>query len=64
MEPFGLLISKVGTQVIFLGAAPGIKFDIQEVGEDRRGRGEMNCRNLGRGVGEEIFQETLIIFIV
>ena len=41
-----------------------LPWSIQEFGEDWRGRGEMNCGNLGEGSGEEIFQETLIIFIV
>ena len=43
MEPFGLLISKVRSPSHFV-RSPGsnLPWLIQEVREDRRGRGEMN----------------------
>ena len=65
MEPFRLLISKVRSPSHFVRSlASNLPWSIQEVREDRRGRGEMNLEVQGRAAGEEIFQETVTIFIV
>ena len=49
-EPFKLLTSKVRSPSHFLRSPrSNLPLSIQEFGEDQRGRGEMNCGNLGEG---------------